>query len=295
MTTPNLKQPANPQVQRLDQLTNWLLVGLLFVPFAISFGALRHLAETNGMSYPVFYPFMIDGGLIIFKSLALRASLRGKQDNYAWGMAISLTIISVALNIVHVPASLPTLWLARFMAALPPLVILAAFVAVSRRIEETARQTTAITTYSQLLQAIRSKEAELKELIHTRTTELDTLITKRRTVLTRLQEQRTTLETELERLTAEIDTLRTEKRTLKRQSKTNKKPAKTPTSPTTDPQTAYNDLLLYLTTHPTATLAEIGQAISRSKSTAGKYTQNLIASGRLSKNGQEWQVMNGTQ
>jgi hypothetical protein len=177
MSDPTL--PPNQNIQRLDRLTNWLLGLILVIPFLISFGALRDLAAHNAISYPWLYPIMIDGGLIIFKAIALRASLRGKRDNYAWAMAVLATVISVYLNIVHVPPTLPTLGLARFMAALPPLVILVAFIAVSRRIEESARHDKAIFSYQQIQQAISDKRRQLDKLVAEKTAELDALVQNR--------------------------------------------------------------------------------------------------------------------
>lgn len=193
----SLTTKTPPSITRIDKLTNFLLVILVGVPFFISFGALRHLAEANNISYPVLYPLMVDFGLIIFKFLALRESLRGRRDLYTWAMAITLTIISVALNIVHVPHTLPTLGLARFMAALPPLVILTAFVAVSRRIEEDARTETAMANVKALEEFIRQRQAELEKLSQ-RQAEVDKLLTER-------QRQLDTLTQSLNHQTADFD------------------------------------------------------------------------------------------
>jgi TRAP-type C4-dicarboxylate transport system permease large subunit len=57
MSNPTL--PSNQNVQRLDQLTNWLLGLILIIPFLISFGALRDLAAHNTISYPWLYPIMV--------------------------------------------------------------------------------------------------------------------------------------------------------------------------------------------------------------------------------------------
>lgn len=155
----------NKQIQKIDTATNWLLVMLVAIPFLISFGSLKALAADNHVSYPFAYPFMVDGGLLVFKALALRSALRGQRDWYAWSMAVILTITSVALNILHVPtSSTENLMLARFMAALPPLVILSAFIAVSRRIEENARHETAVLTHETLTKSITDKQQELSHL-----------------------------------------------------------------------------------------------------------------------------------
>jgi len=261
----SLTTKTPPSIARIDKLTNFLLVILVGVPFFISFGALRHLAEANNISYPVLYPLMVDFGLIIFKFLALRESLRGRRDGYTWTMAILLTVISVALNIVHVPHTLPTLGLARFMAALPPLVILSAFVAVSRRIEEDARHETAVVNHRALEVVIRQRQAELDRLaerqavtekaIASRQQELDLLTQKLdqqlaqfdktrdehqcqladiRDTLTASQVELKTLMTQRNRVRQEIDRLQDPKTTrVKRDSR--------------EPNPTDNDLLLSLT------------------------------------------------
>ena len=206
MTTLQLKT-SNPQIERLDALTNWLLLGIIVIPFLISGRALIQLADDNHISIPILYPLLVDGGLLIFKSLALRESLRGKRDQFAWAMAISLTIISILLNVLHVPDHLPNVWLARFMAALPPLVLLAAFIAVSRRIEENGRFALAISTYESIQTTITQKEKELDNFI----------AQGKQTVATfkaNQEKERQQLHKQLERLRQEIDLLTEQKEML---------------------------------------------------------------------------------
>jgi Skp family chaperone for outer membrane proteins len=206
-----LSPKTPPAIMRIDKLTNVLLLVLVGVPFFISFGALRHLAEQNNISYPVLYPLMVDFGLIIFKFLALRESLRGRRDLYTWAMAITLTIISVALNIVHVPRTLSTLGLARFMAALPPLVILTAFVAVSRRIEEDARTETAIVNHRVIEETIRQRKLDLNKLSQ-RQAEWDKLLSERQhqldTLTQNLNQQTTAFDKAMKEQQGQLDDLR---------------------------------------------------------------------------------------
>jgi len=124
----------NKTIGQIDKLTNWLLVVIVAIPFILSATALNDLAAQHGQRPSWLYPVMVDGGLIIFKLLVLRGALRGHRDRYAWAMAVTATVISVGLNVHHAEASVT----ARLMSALPPLAILGAFVAVTRRIEETA-------------------------------------------------------------------------------------------------------------------------------------------------------------
>jgi DNA-binding NarL/FixJ family response regulator len=134
---------------------------VIAVPFLISFGSLRDLAYDNGVAYPLLYPIMVDGGLLIFKALALRESLRGRRDWYTWTMAAALTAVSVALNVVHAPAGDV---LAQMMAALPPALILLAFIAVSRRIEQAAKHEAAVMTLVDLDTAVSDRQAEIDSL-----------------------------------------------------------------------------------------------------------------------------------
>ena len=280
----------NQNVQRLDRLTNWLLGLILVIPFLISFGALRDLAAHNAISYPWLYPIMIDGGLIIFKAIALRSSLRGKRDGYAWAMAVLATVISVYLNIVHVPPTLPSLGLARFMAALPPLVILVSFIAVSRRIEESARNDKAVFSYQQIQQAIADKRRQLDKMVTEKTAELDAIIQAR----TAESEQ---LTGQIERLTDQKTTLQNEIRELKTDRKAVSLPKltgqlnKANAVRMTKKEEAMQELLNFVLSNPDASLTEIAQEIDRSKSTVVNYVSELSDAGLIHKNGHGWEVV----
>ena len=288
-------------IQRLDSLTNWLLGLIVAIPFFISFGTLKALAAENGISYPILYPLMIDGGLIIFKLLALRESLRGKRDTYTWGMAISLTVISVVLNILHVPAEIHSIWLARFMAALPPLVILGSFIAVSRRIEEGARLEGAVLQYEQIVELAERKKHELSELVKNRTAELDAIVQQRTAEIEQLT-------TKIERLTVQKEDLQTEIRTLKTEQKSSSLGKLDARQSNLDDELndnldianairaskkeeAMDALLRFLDANPDATLSDIAEQIGRSKSTVGNYVNELTNNGRLHKNGHGWEVL----
>jgi cell fate (sporulation/competence/biofilm development) regulator YlbF (YheA/YmcA/DUF963 family) len=274
--------PPNQNVQRLDRLTNWLLGLILVIPFLISFGALRDLAAHNAISYPWLYPIMIDGGLIIFKAIALRSSLRGKRDSYAWAMAVLATVISVYLNIVHVPPTLPSLGLARFMAALPPLVILVSFIAVSRRIEESARHDKAIFSYQQIQQAINDKRRQANEMSEN----MNSYREKMEAQINRLMEKKEALQMEIADLQR---THRTEKRSLNggntdsishaREIRRGQK------------EKALQTLLAYLEANPDAEFSDMAEKVGRTKRTVRNYISELSDAGQLHKNGHGWEVL----
>ena len=150
----------DPLVARLDKWSNWLLAIVVLIPFLVSFGALKELAAENGVNYPFMYPLMIDLSLIIFNLIALRSSLHGERNLYAWALVIVATVISVVLNTVHAPREM----LPMFMAALPPLFILAAFHLVVVRIEQSAKHSRAILTLEKLDQMIATTKQEHEQL-----------------------------------------------------------------------------------------------------------------------------------
>ncbi|MCA9936216.1 MAG: DUF2637 domain-containing protein [Anaerolineales bacterium] len=150
----------DPLVARLDKWSNWLLVIVVLIPFIVSFGALKELAAENGVNYPFMYPLMIDLSLIIFNLIALRSSLYGERNLYALTLVVVATVISVVLNTVHAPREpLPM-----FMAALPPLFILAAFHLVVVRIEQSAKYGRATLTLEKLNRMIAAAKAKHEQL-----------------------------------------------------------------------------------------------------------------------------------
>ena len=56
---------------------------------------------------------------------------------------------------------------------------------------------------------------------------------------------------------------------------------------------ALNALVAYLADHPSASLAKVGRAIGRSKTTVAGYLDELEAAGRISRNGNSVKVLEG--
>ncbi len=163
MTT--IANPSPPKSNNMVQTINrwsfrliWLLV---FIPFALSFGALTDLAHENGMAYPWLFPLMVDLALIIFNLVALKSSLGGERDLYAWVLVGLATLISLGLNVAHAPAAD---LLAQFMAALPPLFIFGSFHAVVRSLEHDHAHETAVETIADLLVRIDRLRQQQKDL-----------------------------------------------------------------------------------------------------------------------------------
>jgi len=186
-------------IRRIDSITNWLLAAIVVIPFVLSATALNDLAAQNGQRPSWLYPIMVDGGLIIFKLLVLRAALRGHRDRYAWTMAITATVISIVLNVHHAEATVT----ARFMSALPPLSILAAFIAVTRRVEDTAVEEGLDMERANVQASLDKLAAELAE--------------KRRTFDKAVAEMQAAYESERTRLAGDVDRLAGQIEVLKRQ------------------------------------------------------------------------------
>lgn len=147
-------------IKQIDRWSGWLTAAVVIIPFIVSYGSLKDLAAANGVNYPFMYPLMIDLSLIIFNLIALRSSLHGERNLYAWTLVVIATFISVVLNVVHAPQGI----LPMFMAALPPLFILAAFHLVVLRIEHSAQRYQVVSTLSQMVKRIKEAGAEYEQL-----------------------------------------------------------------------------------------------------------------------------------
>ena len=192
----------------LSRLSNILTIGVVIIAFALSFGALRDLADEVGIVYPALYPIMIDAGLVIYNIMALQSSLNGERNRYAWFLIVMATLASVFLNVVHSLEELPA-WLAVIlppaMAAIPPLVIFGAFHLVVLRIEENAKRTRVVKTLTELKTAVADKTAELNKLktegqkaLATLRSEMENERDRLMTELTDLSQKRDTVQSELD-------------------------------------------------------------------------------------------------
>ena len=119
--------------------TSWLssaLVGsLAFASFSLSFGALQDLAVREKVvseSLGFVFPLVVDGAIVVFSLCALRASLRKES---AWLLRLLVVVAtsgSVLFNIMHVGES----WLARSLAATPPILLFLSFEALMHSIQK---------------------------------------------------------------------------------------------------------------------------------------------------------------
>ena len=291
----------------ISLLTALLVAFLAGGAFWLSFDALRHLAIENGVTDRMawLYPAIIDGAIIVFSLSVLLAGLNRERTLYPWTLVGLFTLLSVVLNIVHAPGQ----FLARGMAAIPPVALFLSFELLMTQIRTGVERSGVRQTLADLDTAVRARRGELDDLHKDKQTELDAIEQRHQDVLANLAQQQTELEAELARLAAErAAQIETDRPASARQAAngTANRPVPIPSRPVpangTQPdaarpsqplsRTAALDVLLtYLDDHPDASLAEVGTAIGRSKSTAGVYVNELQATGRLHRNGHGWEVL----
>jgi biotin operon repressor len=283
-------------VQRLDTVTKWLMAFLILVPFLISFGSLWGLAGEQGISWPMLYPLMVDGGLLVFKLLVLSASMRGESDWYSWAMAGALTVISVGLNVAHVPAGVANVWLARFMFGLPPALILLAFIAVTRRIESQAKRETAVMSIEALQDEQKKIERQTNTLLQELATaqeattaaqaEMEGVRGKARELNEQFKAWKAEMEAEQDQLAAEVERLETRRESLRVSPITRPSVSSTAVSGDANPE----DILSLVQTDPDISQAGIARELDMSPSWVSKHVKSMKKEGLLSRNGHGWEI-----
>lgn len=293
-------------VKNLDTITKVMMGVLIIIPFLISFGSLWGLADEQGVAWAWLYPLMVDGGLLIFKLLVLSASLRGETDRYSWAMAGLLTFISVALNVAHVPTDAGNWALAAFMFGLPPALILAAFVAVTRRVESQAKRETAVMTLADLkrkvntavseLQVIQAQTAEAQAQAEATKADMEALKANGRDLHAAFQAWQAETEAKRQALVDEVAQLEAQRETLRTavsQPATRPKPKATQdtaVATSSSNQAEPEDILAIVADDPNVSQAEIARQLDMSAGWVSKQVRELKKAQVLSKNGHGWEV-----
>lgn len=107
----------------ISTVTGGLTVCLAGAAFTLSFNSLTELAGQQGLSVPVLFPLILEGGLITFSLTALDRSLNGQDTRLQWAMVIGSSLTAMSFNILHAPAG----WLAKTMWAIPSIFLLLSF------------------------------------------------------------------------------------------------------------------------------------------------------------------------
>lgn len=272
--------------QIISLLSGALVAFLALAAFVLSFDALRHLAAANGVAAGMawLYPAIIDGAIIIFSLSVLQASLNRERTRYPWALVGLFTALSIGLNVLHAStAPLP-----RLLAAVPPIALFLSFELLMNQVKSLVRRLEIGQRLQELETAVQQKQTELHTLISHKQAELDALVQERQTAVQQLDTQLHTLVTRKEELLDELRQLRHEKRG--RQLSNTDSIAHARAQREVYKQAALDAMLAYLASHPDASLADMATAIGRSRSTAGNYVNELLANGRLHKNGHGWEV-----
>ncbi len=154
-----------------------LVLFLAVGSFVLSYDALRGLAETQGLksSLSWMFPIIVDGFIIVASLSVLRNSLLSEPARYPWGLVMAFTTLSVVFNVAHSPSN----WLARIIAAVPPVTLLLSFELLMGQIksEVTRRETS-------------RGLAELSQQVATHRTERDRLAAEMDKLTARLEQAR---------------------------------------------------------------------------------------------------------
>jgi hypothetical protein len=111
------------QAKTISIVTGALTVGLAGAAFTLSFNSLTELAGQQGLSVPVLFPLILEGGLITFSLTALDRQLTGQSTRVQWLMVIGCSLTATVFNVLHAPANI----LPRVMWAIPSVILLLAF------------------------------------------------------------------------------------------------------------------------------------------------------------------------
>ncbi|WP_328438244.1 DUF2637 domain-containing protein [Nocardia puris] len=98
-------------------------IGIAALSFILSFAALTDLAARSGVAYPIAWPLIVDG-LIVVATVAVVA-LRGSA--YAWVLLGAGALVSIAGNVIHavLPPGPVVAEVAAAVALVPPIALLA--------------------------------------------------------------------------------------------------------------------------------------------------------------------------
>lgn len=273
--------------QIISLLTGSLVAFLALAAFVLSFDALRHLAAANGVAPGMawLYPAIIDGAIIVFSLSVLQASLHRERTRYPWALVGLFTALSIGLNVLHAPTNpLP-----RLLAAVPPIALFLSFELLMNQVKSLVRRLGIVQRLQELETAVQQKRAELDALITNKQAQLDALVEERQTAVQQLDAQLHTLTTKREELMDELKQLHYQKRGLQLSNTDSIAHARAQRE--VHKQASVDAMLTYLADNPDASLADIAAAIGRSRSTAGNYVNELLANGRLHKNGQGWEIL----
>jgi len=140
--------------------TGGLTALLAGASFTLSFNSLTELAAQQGLSVPVLFPLILEGGLIGFSLTALTRSLQGQSTRGQWALVIGSSLTATAFNVLHAPVT-P---LARVMWAIPSVMLLLSFESVLTQLRYKVQQAGAGETLAGITRQTHTAQTELARL-----------------------------------------------------------------------------------------------------------------------------------
>lgn len=153
-----------------------LTAGLAVSAFVLSFNSLTELAQQQGLSVPVLFPLILEGGLIVFSLTALTRLLQGQSAKVQWGLVIGSSLAAMTFNILHAPHQTT---LSRVMWAIPSVMLLLSFESVLSQIRAGVVRSGLAADVKALNREIAQRRQDVTELdktIGARSKQLDSLI-----------------------------------------------------------------------------------------------------------------------
>jgi Mn-dependent DtxR family transcriptional regulator len=271
---------------------------LALFSFVLSFNALTDLAETHGVSIPVLFPLTVEAGVVIFSLNALYRSLHGENAKVQWVLIIGSSLLAGAFNILHAQADI----VSRIMAAMPSLFLLLSFETFLGQVKHAVKRSSIIASIERLAIELEQKRSDVDAKFERM----------RSTLRKRFEQERSRLTVEIEQARTELDSKRLSVQELNKELEQKRsmvtdlesqmaelERSKKATSivqydvlnavnaeKLNEKQQALNALLNFYRSNPTATLAEAGEAIERSKGTVSNYLNELEQAGLIRRNGQ---------
>ena len=149
--------PVSTAVRTLSVSTGLLVALLAAGAFALSFDALNHLAEENGVTSGLtwVWPLVLDGAIVVFSLSALRASLHRETIGYPMSLVVIATAASVLFNVAHAPGGL----LAHTMAAVPPVFLFLSFELLMRQLRAEVERSAKLASLEQMSGEMDKMEA----------------------------------------------------------------------------------------------------------------------------------------
>lgn len=284
-------------------LTGVLTLLLALFSFILSFNALTDLAAKHRVSIPILFPLTVEAGVVIFSLNALYRSLHGESAKLQWALIIGSSLLAGAFNILHAQTDI----VSQIIAAMPSLFLLLSFETFLGQVKHTVKRLSIIVTIKQL-------ETELEQKRLDFSTKLDRM---RSILRQRFEQERSKLIVELEQIQNDLNTKRFGIQELDKEfeqkraiiTELENQVAKLNRSKSAaaivqynvlngvneqranDKQAALKTLLSFYRSNPSATLAEAGKVIERSKGTVSNYLNELEQAGLIYRNGQGVEVL----